>query len=231
MALEKIEEVKKISKAVQADPTEAVEAVEPQASGNIPPNKDYFEALMRQGRGDMTTVQPVETSTTRKPSLMDEVRDLSHKADHITRSNPKDLIAQAQDVISQIGAIKNKLNTPNLEIKNSVQTLLRNKLTHIDENIKIALSKAGVEYKVAEPAPVSNNPIERFLGYLSDGQYKLEHLSQEVTKIGNNREAFTPATMLALQIKVSYIQQELEFFTSVLNKALESTKTIMNVQV
>jgi len=41
----------------------------------------------------------------------------------------------------------------------------------------------------------------------------------------------SPATMLLIQIKVGYIQQEIELFTSMLNKALESTKTIMNVQV
>jgi hypothetical protein len=37
--------------------------------------------------------------------------------------------------------------------------------------------------------------------------------------------------MLRIQLKVGYITQEVEFFTAVLNKALESTKTIMNVQV
>jgi hypothetical protein len=46
----------------------------------------------------------------------------------------------------------------------------------------------------------------------------------------NNKE-ITPANMLRIQMKVSYMQQEIEFFTAVLNKALESTKTIMNVQV
>jgi hypothetical protein len=37
--------------------------------------------------------------------------------------------------------------------------------------------------------------------------------------------------MLAMQVKVGFVQQEMEFFTGMLNKALESTKTLMNVQV
>jgi hypothetical protein len=49
--------------------------------------------------------------------------------------------------------------------------------------------------------------------------------------MSDNGKQFTAADMLAMQIKVGYVQQEIEFFTSLLNKALESTKTIMNVQV
>lgn len=231
MSAHEIEKIKSLSKAAEgAEPMEIADEAISQPS-NVPPNKDYFEALMQQGRPEKSAAIEATDAAVRRPSLMDEVRDLSNKADHIHRSNPKDLVTQAQDVIAQIDTIKDKLNTPNLEIKSSVQTLLRNKLTHIDENIRIALSKAGVEYKPPEQTAVSNNPVERFLGYLSDGQNRLERLSDEVQKIGANRTEFNPATMLSLQIKVGYIQQELEFFTSVLNKALESTKTIMNVQV
>jgi hypothetical protein len=45
------------------------------------------------------------------------------------------------------------------------------------------------------------------------------------------KDQISPASMLAIQIKVGFISQELDFFTGILNKALESTKTIMNVQV
>jgi hypothetical protein len=114
---------------------------------------------------------------------------------------------------------------------------MRNKLEHVDTNIRIALSKAGVETKeLAHPGvtPVgapSQNPISRFLGLLTDGQYKLQTLATEVDRWHLNKQEINPATMLAVQIKVNYITQELEFFSSLLNKALESTKTIMNVQV
>jgi hypothetical protein len=232
MPLEKIEEVKKIGKLAKADPGDMDVA---QSQDGVAPNKEYFEALMNQEqqpgqRENPIAIQPAQTGPT-KPSLVDEVRDLGRKADHVSRANLKDLVAQSQEVINQIDSIKQKLNTPNLEIKASVQTLLRNKLTHIDENIKIALSKAGVEYKGPDKVSMDKSPIERFLGYLTDGQYKLDHLSQEVQKIGNNKDSFAPADMLVLQMKMSYITQELELFTSVLNKALESIKTTMNVQV
>jgi len=44
-------------------------------------------------------------------------------------------------------------------------------------------------------------------------------------------DKLTAGRLLAVQVKLSFVQQELEFFTNVLNKALESTKTIMNIQV
>jgi hypothetical protein len=118
-----------------------------------------------------------------------------------------------------------------LELKGSVQNLLRNKLSHIDENLKIALHRAGVEYVPPQKVEAPKNPIERFLGFLTDGQHQLNTLANDVNLMHLNRKEITPASMLAVQIKVGFIQQELEFFAALLNKALESTKTIMNVQV
>jgi hypothetical protein len=135
-------------------------------------------------------------------------------------------------LIAQIEEVKNKLSSSSVEIKGSVQTLLRNKLSHIDENLRIALNKAGVEYVTPGTASQNlTNPIERFLGFLTDGQFQLQHLAASLEHMGMSKEQLTPARMLAVQLKVGYIQQELELFTNLLNKALESTKTIMNVQV
>lgn len=224
MSVEKIDKIKKVAKAIQPGADEVSKVV---------PNKDQFDSLMVQGKQkEATTAQQSEAIASNKqnPSLMDQVRDVNRRVDMIKRANPNDLVAQAQDVIGKIEEIKQKLATPNLEIKQSVQNLLKNKLSHIDDSLKIALSKAGVEYKIPEKNNVSSNPIERFLGYLTNGQYQLQHLSDEVESMGVSN-TMSPASMLAVQIKVSYIQQELEFFTNLLNKALESTKTIMNVQV
>jgi hypothetical protein len=230
MALDKIDKIKKISGKL----TKGLAAE---------PNKDHFQALMNQRRvsADATTsTATTATSTatqakeaTKVNSLFDEVRDLNKKADHAIRSTPKEFVAQTEDVIAQIDTLKNKLETPDLQLKSSVQTVLRDKLTHIDENLKIALSKTGVEYIPPEKATTSlATPIERFLGLLTHSQSQLMHLSQDVQAIALDKEnRLTPATMLLLQMKVGYIQQEIELFTNMLSKALESTKTIMNVQV
>jgi hypothetical protein len=186
--------------------------------------------LQESKKKEAATVQQTQ-EVTKKLSPIDELRSLTQQVNQISKANPHDLAAKAHEVIAQIEDIKTKLATPNLELKSSVQHELKNKLTHIDESLRITLSKAGIEYKVPEKPNNITNPIEHFLGFLTDGQYQLEHLADEVQTMQLNKNEISPANMLALQIKVGFVQQELEFFTSLLNKALESTKTILNVQV
>ncbi len=225
------DKVEKIEKLASTDKASAPLELDSEQE-RVQPNKEQFDTLMNHK-------PPVEVETaagrkveSTKVSLVDQVADLSRRAGQVGHSPPQQLVAQAQEVMTKIDELKQKLKTPNLEIKGSVQNLLSNKLSHIDESLKVALSKAGVEYNAApNPAKTSANPIERFLGYLTDSQSRLETLSSDVSKMAATKNEFTPALMLSMQVKVGYVQQELEFFTALLNKALESTKTIMNVQV
>lgn len=233
MPLEKIEEIKKVSKNAKAA---ANQAIDDSATERMPPNKDKFDLLVNETQ-KIEKVEKVELTenrkiNTNKTSLMDEVRNLDKRVNEVHKTtSPDALIAQAHEVVAKIDEIKGKLKAPDLELKGSVQNLLRNKLSHIDENLKIALQKAGVEYQAPESVTAPKNPIERFLGFLTDGQHQLNTLANDVNLMHLNRKEITPAAMLAVQIKVGFVQQELEFFAALLNKALESTKTIMNVQV
>lgn len=167
---------------------------------------------------------------TPKPSPIEEMQNSSIKLDRTQTVTPNDVISQAHKTIETIDTIKQDLQKPDLQLKTSAEPLLTNKLVHIDENLQIALSKVGSEVKPQEPLGISK-PIERFLGFLSHSQHQLDTLASDVQRLQEHGSTFSPATMLAVQTKVGYVQQELEFFTSLLNKALESTKTIMNVQV
>lgn len=222
---EKIEKIEKIDKSLRAseDGVTEVEEVE-----RMPPNKQHFDELVNNPPAKVAVAESIEPVS--KTSLMDEVRNLNQRVDGFTKIKTKDLVAQADEVVNQISTIKEKLQTPNLELKPATQMLLQNKLQHIDENLRVALSKAGVEYTPSEQLQnKSVNPIERFLGFLTNGQTQLAGLSNELETLGTKE--ITPANMLRIQMKVAYISQEIDFFTAVLNKALESTKTIMNVQV
>ncbi len=193
------------------------------------------ENKKRQHRGsdEVEGISSVDKKVT-PSSLMEEVKKLNTKVSKIAHLTPEELKNQAQTVIAQIDQVKTQLNQAHTDIKPSYQTLLRNRLTHIDDNLKIALSKAGVEYTppVGQATDINSpNPIKRFLGYLTSSQYQLEHLSQTIEYMNLTKVQMTPASMLTIQIKMGYVQQQIELFTSLLNKALESTKTIMNVQV
>jgi len=171
------------------------------------------------------------STSSKSTSLMDEMSKLNKNIANISNLSPENIKTQAKGVIAQIENVKTQLSQAHTEIKPSYQTLLRNRLTHIDDNLKIALNKAGVEYTPPQvTSPESANPIHKFIGFLSNSQHQLENLNVAVDQF-NVTGQITPANMLAIQMKMGYIQQQIELFTSLLNKALESTKTIMNVQV
>jgi hypothetical protein len=225
---EKIEKVSRIKKLAKTAGPQGINPAEEVV--RVPPNKERFDNLVNVQPSSKVAAEKLEPVA--KTSLMDEVRNLNQRVDRYTKVSPKELVAQADEVINQIDAIKEKLAAPNLELKPAMQTVLQNKLSHIDENIRVALSKAGVEYSPAEHVEnKSVNPIERFLGFLTNGQAQLSTLSTEIEQMHLNNHDISPANMLRIQMKVGYITQEIEFFSAVLNKALDSTKTIMNVQV
>jgi hypothetical protein len=225
--LEAIEEIDKLSA------TRGSSAISHAAEDlRVAPNKEHFEALLTPPQGDETSTAMARKIATPQTSLIDEVAAMGKKVDQVSRVTPTELVAQADQVVGQMEALKNKLNTPDIAIKDSMQGMLRNKLTHIDESLQVALSKAGVEYQIPKTALAANaSPIERFLGMLSDSQRQIQGLTGHIAAMGLTKEEISPATMLMMQVKVGFVQQEIELFTSLLSKALESTKTIMNVQV
>jgi hypothetical protein len=226
MSEEKIEK----TSAISNNTTDKVNKV-------VSANKDYFEALMNQKAEPHPTNNPnqaVAIEEVKKPSLMDEVKNSNGKSQYSSTSSSDKLITQSDQAIDKIDSVKETLAaSPDAQIKSSYHNLLKNKLSHIDDNLQITLSKAGVEYtsEVKVESQGLMNPIEKYMGYLTHSQDQLKHLSEYVQAMHDNRQELSPANMLSIQIKVGYIQQELEFFTSLLNKALESTKTLMNVQV
>jgi len=223
--------------------TEEVQSVETKpvfAEENVSAQKSGTATDQEQKRRQQQQTEEVEgvtgtsskkSASSKSTSLMDEVSKLNKNVSNISNLSPENVKKQAKDVIAQLENVKTQLSQANTEIKPSYQTLLRNRLSHIDDNLKIALNKAGVEYT---PPPTTGttdtNPIHKFLGYLTNSQHQLENLNVAVDQF-NVTGQITPANMLAIQMKMGYIQQQIELFTSLLNKALESTKTIMNVQV
>ena len=230
-AEERIEKIGKVDKVSVKGQVEAV------AEDQIrqPPNKEHFNSLVNVEKIEHN--QPIKVAASdqndpSKGSLMDQVRDINVKVNRVSQVTPKDIVEQANKLVVEIESVKKKLGTPGLSLHPSTQVLLQNKLSHIDENLRTALSKSGIEYSPDKHlTDKAMNPIERFLGFLSNGQSQMASMSQEVERMALNNKEISPANMLRNQMKIGYITQEVSFFSAVLNKALDSTKTIMNVQV
>lgn len=232
MAQDKIEKIEKISRDLESEPQNIAE-IQPIPAEE--PSKTQFSSLMHEEKTGITTLPPTSKEVP-KVSLMDTVRDTNYAV----RTKPEkasydNLVKQTKEAISKINEIQQTLQTPNVQVKSSAQQLLQNKLSHIDDSLKIALTKVGAEYNPQENISGTGtpraNPIDRFLGFVTDGQNQLEHLGNTLAVMGVNGTEMTPTNMLAVQVKMGWIQQELELFSNLLNKSLESIKTIMNVQV
>jgi hypothetical protein len=217
---------------IETKPVFAEENVSTQKSGTA---TDQDQKRRQQQKTDevegVSAASSKKAARSKSSSLMDEVAKLNKNVTNISQLSAESVKSQARDVIAQLENVKTQLSQAQSEIKPSYQTLLRNRLTHIDDNLKIALNKAGVEYTPPQvDATKSTNPLHKFLDLVTNSQHQLENLDVVIDRV-NVSGQISPANMLAIQVKMNYISQQIELFTSLLNKALESTKTIMNVQV
>lgn len=224
---QKVLKIEKISDEKKAEES----ALQPEVVERKAPDKERFDELM--GLNSQGRSVAINSPDGKKNSILAEIGEINSKVDLAAKASPESVVAQTKDLIQKIEGVKTQLASPDLQLKGSVQDLLKNKLSHIDESLKVVMNRAGLEYTPQEPGKSSGiaAPIERFLGFLTHGQHQLQKLSNDVQMMHLNKTDISPASLLAIQIKVGYIQQEVEFFANMLNKVLESTKTIMNVQI
>lgn len=213
---------------LEKNPIFADENVTSQKTGSA---TDQENKKKKHSDDEVEEVSATRSKKTSKDSLMVEMGKSSPAtATHLEKINPETIRTQAKETIAQIDQVKSQLSQAK-EIKPSYQTLLQNRLTHIDDNLKIALSKVGVEQKTSAVGRVEgNSPVHRFIDMLTGTQSQLEKFQSTVGQL-DPKQMMSPAELLTIQLKMNYIQQQVELFTNLLNKALESTKTIMNVQV
>ncbi len=220
---DKIEKISSTEGAKGVSKTEQTEPVE-----RVAPNKEKFDSLVKPVDKSTQAIETQKVAKTEGASLMDEMRNLNSKVNNAAAS-PETLAQQSKEIMSQMNDLKQKLSTPHLELSGGTQKILENKLHHLDESLQAAMSKAGVEYSSPSQLNVqTDNPIERFLGYLTNAQGQMSGLSEKVAGLGDSISA---ADMFRIQMSMSTVSVQLEFFSSALNKALESIKTVMQVQV
>ncbi|NGX57948.1 MAG: hypothetical protein K940chlam3_00849 [Chlamydiae bacterium] len=222
----------KIERVAPLDEKEGrIDKMETKITERTQPVEGKFETIMDKKLPEQDAA--LKTAASERPNVEDIAREQGKVSNERAVTND-DLVARTTETSQRIEQIKSELETPNLEIKKPVNRLMRNKLTHIDDSLRIALSKAGTE-PVAAPKVAGKeavpNAATKFFDHLTHAQYQLDHLGSYLQAMVDTDKDLSPANMLAIQVKVNHIQQELEFFTNLLNKSLESTKALMNVQV
>jgi hypothetical protein len=242
MGEEKI--VHKIEKIEKVDTSKKVDLSALENKEAIQTSKTKFDEAIAKAEINWSKVQPQKTeiaaateSKVTRPSPIDE---LSMSQKKIQRLEPVSEAKVAENaealqgrIATQIQALQNtQAQNPNIKLSPVDANALSEKLVHIDATLNSALGIAGGEVKALPATPTAtSNPMMTFLNYLTHGDRALAGIVGEVRSINLDKNELTPARLLAIQIKLNFVQQELEFFTTVLNKAIDSTKTLLQVQI
>ncbi len=220
----------------EVGPTEAVPEEGVSSEGNSEQN---FQNLVNQ-QG------PAESS---KPSPMNVAG--AQGGMQSGKATPENLVANMQLVLGKMGNLGDALQTPGLQLNPRTRRLLDAKLQRSKDHIQYISAKVNVGdeqeegQKGTKPDPEdavegisgkdgkSNPIIEKFLGYVTDGQSQLESAMSGVSKMKADKK--NPAMMLehifGMQVKLYRAQVEIEFSSAVLQKAIDDLKTIMSVQL
>lgn len=229
MSEEKIEKIKTVDKKSR------ITQIEEQISQINQPIEGKFEALLDKTHPEKM-LGVAHTSESGANAKDVEAAAKLEGAQQGAIPTSKEVIALTKETTQKIEGIKEALQTAessNVDIKKPVEQLMQSKLTHVEDQLKIALSKAGMEVSPEAPQAVTEQftPIANFINHLTHSQYQLESLGNYIDGLVASKGELSAANMLSIQIKVTHVQQELEFFSNLLNKALESTKALLNVQV
>ena len=109
-------------------------------------------------------------------------------------------------------------------------TAMSGHIEHMDRTLR-DISKAATGVEAGTLVDQEKPPLVRFLKYLTESDKRLATTVQEISALNATPQKLTPQQLLSVQVKMNFIQQELEFFTNALSKGIESIKTIMNVQI
>jgi hypothetical protein len=176
------------------------------------------------------TTQIVSNDSHPSPMEIDESNKISPIAE-----NPSDI---TQNVISKLDKSRVRIDDLKRSLKNinasdlpqSTRHSLRNKLSHVNDKMQIALSLAGAE-PGNSPRVSLVDSVRSFLGSLSHAQTQMGNLGEHLAGMAKNKKELGMTEMMAVQIKIHQVQQQVEFFSATLNQSLQGFKSLLQTQV
>jgi len=239
---EKIEAIEKLDRVEPSKPL-ALDAIATEEVSA--PSRVKFDVALQKAddaiqQSKLTIAQQnaIADMGPKKPSPMEMSSSL--KIQYLEPISKTDLVQKVQDTSNryrQAISTTTDLYTASqkegysVTVTPATDAKLTDKLIHADTEIKAALSESGAEVKAADFQEFTQKPLVKYLNMLSNGDVQLNSLMTQINQISASGQKANPEQLFAIQIKLSFVQQQLEFFTNVLNKTLDSIKTTMNIQV
>lgn len=185
----------------------------------VQPDGRLFQQYMEEGGGPAKTTAPTPVQQPPTPGLT-------------TGPSYDKLLTQVNSAQGNLQMMQNHLNdNPNLKFKRQQQYLLRDKLTSANQHLASANSKLGGQ--PPEPKQVSDqaSPIEKFIGYVADGQNQLIAAKKQIEALKDQGPNLNPSELLLVQVKLSQAQQEIEYSSTLLSKVVDTFKQMMSIQL
>ena len=234
------EDFKRIEPISGSEPTKVQFSTEA-TEGEGPSKVKFDDAVARADpskveRRDIAAAQEPAIAEAKKPSLMEIATRVTVEPAKVTPT-PKTLADQAADLRRQMerprAVLMDEIQSRPAVVENlkpSDIDSLSGHIEHVDRGLRdVSQLTTGVE--IGSLVPKEKSPAVKFLSFLTESDKKLGNFVDELKGLKMGQQRLTPETLFAVQVKLGFIQTELEFFTATLNKALESTKTLMNVQI
>lgn len=220
----KIEKVEPVEISKKIDIAKSIETEE------IAPSKMKFDTAITKAAETPSSgmVAPVDKS---ESILLSPIHEMSARTNKVGSLEP----ATQERILDKAATIQNTMSTTTETIQNTLQRYpelrispeegkeLTKRLTHVDATLQSSLNLAGIEATTPPPVAAADvkNPLVTFVSYLTHGDKQMKSLTKEIESIGKD-PTITPGRLLSIQIKLNFVQQEIDFFSSALNKALES---------
>lgn len=208
------------------DVTSRTSATPPIGEGSTKSTSDEINTFSSYMKGGQTN--PL-MATGKTPQV--SPFDLAHGKIAAPGPTLNSLQEQAKMASTTMGDVANQLNTPKLKLKQSTKYLLKNKLSSAKGHILSASTKVGAPIVQDEENPSGGGPLQKFINLLTSGQRQLESTQQQLADIAAKGQEMNPADMLMVQIKLNKAQQELEYSSLLLGKAVDDLKLMMNIQL
>lgn len=184
------------------------------------PNQDAFQSYMKED-------EKVENQPSKEISPI----ELAQKNFTGTEPTMQSVTSQADNLNTKLDEVKNQLNTPKLQLKRSQQQLLKNKLADTHQNIRNASEKIGSPL-LKDYSPASGaNPIEKFIGYVTNGQSQLAKAKMQLQELSQSGKQLEPGQMLLIQVNLSQAQQQLEYSSVLLSQVINAINKTLNIQI
>jgi hypothetical protein len=215
----------------------------PIAMDGMEPDKKSFDQLMKQNQPNQA--QAVDPHRANLPAPMQEAARIGG----VLRVEDAKQLGAVLDRFKKSQAdrwneMKKRLEqNPSIQISPNVSRHLEMKMGSIDEQFG-RLSKdlgipgtdpnqsIGFRESLGVTTETLAKPLETFFNFVARGERQLYGLQNDIDAIfSKGEQLIDPGVMLKLQLKMTHVSQQLELFTSILNKGLESSKTVFNTQI